>query len=113
MKQSVILILLILPAFISCEKKNEIPDDCVPINYISLTAENDTIELGGETRINAEATGDGLVYKWTKTLGVILGSGSSVTYVTTPCAIGEIEVTCKVTDRCRKSETMSVSIIVL
>ncbi len=113
MKLIVIIILSLLLVCISCEKKNEPPDDCIPLNFISLTAENDTIELGGETQITAVAEGDGLVYEWTKSLGVIQGSGPSVIYVSTPCAVGEIEVTCKVIDRCARSESMIVIIIVI
>ena len=113
MKRSGIFILLVLFVFISCEQSNETPDDCMPINFTGLTAENDTIGLGGETVITADAEGDGLLYEWTKTLGVIQGSGPSVTYVTTPCAVGEIEVTCKVTDRCDNSESRTVTIVVL
>jgi hypothetical protein len=97
----------------SCEKESKTPDNCIPINFISLEAENDTIESGSETGITAEAEGDGLIYEWTKTLGVIEGSGSQVTYIATPCAIGEIEVTCKVIDECDNSESMTVIIIVI
>lgn len=113
MKLTVTFVLLLVLIFNSCEKKNETPDDCIPLKFISLTAENDTIELGGDVRITAEADGDGLVYEWTKTLGVIQGSGESVIFFATPCAVGEIEVTCTVVDRCNKSETMVITIIVL
>ena len=99
--------------FLSCEGKQELPDDCSPINFISLEAENDTIDSGTETIIAAEAEGDALTYEWTMTLGIIEGSGSSVTYKATPCAIGEIEVTCKVTDECANSESKSVIILVI
>ena len=98
---------------ISCEKQKELPDNCDPINFISLQTENDTIESGTETRITAEAEGDALTYEWTKTLGIIDGSGSSVTYKATPCAIGEIEVTCKVIDKCGNSGSKSVIILVI
>ena len=98
--------------FISCDDQ-ERPENCNPINFISLTAENDTIESGGETAVTAEAEGDGLVYGWTKTLGVINGSGSSVVYVATPCATGEVEVTCKVTDVCGNSESVTITIQVI
>lgn len=98
---------------VSCEKKEELPDNCDPIDFISLVAENDTIESGTETNITAEAEGDGLAYEWTKTLGVIEGSGPSVIYIATPCAIGEIEVTCKVIDECGNSESRTVIILVI
>jgi hypothetical protein len=104
-------ILIVLLA--SCEKESKTRDDCAPINFISLEAENDTIESGLKTGITAEAEGDGLSYEWTKTLGVIEGSGSYVIYNATPCAIGEIEVTCKVIDECGNSESMTIIILVI
>ncbi len=99
--------------FLACDKEKDKPENCNPIYFYSLTAENDTIESGGETAVTAEAQGNGLVYEWTKTLGVINGSGSSVVYVATPCAIGEIEVTCKVIDVCGNSESMTLTIQVI
>jgi hypothetical protein len=97
----------------SCEKGSETPENCIPINFISLEADNDTIESGSKTGIRAEAEGDGLIYEWTKTLGIIEGSGAQVTYIATPCAIGEIEVTCKVIDKCNNSESMTIKIYVI
>ncbi|UCH14784.1 MAG: PKD domain-containing protein [Bacteroidales bacterium] len=111
--------ILSIPLFVlyvlllSCEGQQELPDNCNPINFISLEAENDTIESGTETIITSEAEGDALTYEWTMTLGIIEGSGSSVTYKATPCAIGEIEVTCKVIDECGNSESKSVIILVI
>ena len=99
--------------FVSCERQQELPDNCDPINFISLVTENDTIESGTKTKISAEAEGDALTYEWTKTLGAIEGSGDSVIYIATPCAIGEIEVTCKVIDECGNSESMTVIILVI
>jgi len=98
---------------VSCEKESKTKTDCIPINFISLEAENDTIESGSATGIKAEAEGDRLIYEWTKTLGIIEGSGSSVIYQATPCAIGEIEVTCKVIDECGNSESKTVKIYVI
>ncbi len=98
---------------VSCEKDSKTRIGCIPVNFISLEAENDTIESGSETIIEAEAEGDGLIYEWTKTLGILEGSGSRVTYIATPCAIGEIEITCKVIDECDNSVTMTLIIIVI
>ena len=99
--------------FVSCEKKEELRDNCNPINLISLKAENDTLESGTVTEVTAVAEGDGLKYEWTKTLGAIDGNGSTVTYIATPCAIGEIEITCRVVDECGNAKSMSVIIIVI
>ena len=99
--------------FVSCEKKGESPDNCNPINFISLEAENDTIESGANTEITAKAEGDGLKYEWTKTLGAIDGAGPTVKYIATPCAIGEIEVTCRVVDECDNSISVSLIIVVI
>jgi hypothetical protein len=98
---------------VSCEKGSETPGNCIPINFISLEAENDTIESGSDTDIRAEAEGEGLKYEWTKSLGIIEGSGAQVTYIATPCAIGEIEVTCRVIDKCNNSESMTIKIYVI
>jgi hypothetical protein len=102
---------LLSALFLACEKEK--PENCDPVSFLSLTAESDTIESGGETAITALAEGEGLVYEWTKTLGVINGSGSTVTYVATPCAMGEVDVTCKVTDICGNSESKTVTIHVI
>jgi hypothetical protein len=104
---------LLSALFLACEKEKDKPENCDPINYLSLTAVNDTIESGGETAVVALAEGEGLVYEWTKTLGVINGSGSTVTYVATPCAIGEVGITCKVIDICGNSESRTVTIHVI
>ena len=104
---------LLSAIFLGCEKEKDKPENCDPINFISLTAVNDTIESGGETGITAVAEGEGLVYEWTKTLGVINGSGSAVTYVATPCAMGEVGITCKVIDICGNSESRTVTIHVI
>jgi hypothetical protein len=110
---SLIQLSILFVLLFACEKKSETPGNCIPINFISLEAENDTIESGSETEIMAEAEGDGLTYEWIKTLGVIEGSGSRVTYIATPCAVGEIEVTCKVIDQCNNSESMTIKIYVI
>ena len=116
MRWSVVFLIqfsLLLVLLVSCEKESKTKTGCIPINFISLEAASDTIESGTETGITAEAEGDGLTYEWTKSLGVIEGSGSQVTYIATPCAIGEIEVTCKVVDECGNSESMTILILVI
>jgi hypothetical protein len=112
-KLILISFILLSELFLACEKEKDKPENCDPINFISLTAVNDTIESGGETAVVALAEGEGLVYEWTKTLGVINGSGYTVTYVATPCAIGEVDITCKVVDLCGNSESRTVTIHVI
>jgi hypothetical protein len=95
----------------SCSKDDNGGD--LPLVFESLTAEHDTIPLGGTSRIVAVATGSSLVYNWSVTVGTILGSGSEVTYTTDPCEPGEHNITCRVEDSQGASETKTVKVFVL
>ncbi|KPK80718.1 MAG: hypothetical protein AMS27_16305 [Bacteroides sp. SM23_62_1] len=102
---------------LSCERDEQTPE-CIanPINFISLTAENDTIEAGMSTRIIALAEGYKLTYEWSATRGYITpieDKTNEVNYAASPCAIGDIFVTCKITDDCNNSISKDVKIIVL
>ena len=96
----------------SCSKDDDNGGD-LPLVFESLTAENDTIPLGGTSRIVAVASGGNLVYNWSVTAGTILGSGSEVTYTTDPCEPGEHTITCRVEDSRAASETKTVKVFVL
>jgi hypothetical protein len=93
----------------SCaEEEVEAPDDLV---FHSLVAEKDTIAPGESTTVKASATGSSLEFFWDATLGDIIGSGSQITYVASPCAVGTNEISCKVTNG-NQWETKSIEITV-
>ena len=111
-----ILIILVILSAGACDR-NE-PIGCGnrdPINFVSLTAEHDTIETGGSTSITATAEGYELSFEWTAEKGFIFTGESDniVTYTASPCAIGDITITCKATDACDNSETKNIIIVVL
>ena len=95
----------------SCNKDDNAADD-LPLVFESLTAEHDTIPVGGTTRITARATGSKLTYSWSANMGTILGSGEQITYATDPCQAGEYAITCKVQDAKGASEEKSVKVFV-
>jgi hypothetical protein len=112
-----IFILLFIFILISCEN-DEQTQECIdnPLTFISLTSEHDTIEFGESTRIIALAEGYKLSHEWSATRGYITpveDKTNEVNYAASPCAVGEITITCKITDDCNNSESKDVKIIVL
>lgn len=101
--------------FLSCEdKKQETPEEeYKPLVFNSLTAEQTTIEPGATTSITADASGFKIVYLWSATAGDIIGSGSEIVYVATPCATGKNTVTCTVRDGKGETETREIIINVI
>lgn len=77
-----------------------------------LSTDKDTLSSGGQAQITAIAKGDGLVYHWSATAGDMLGTGSEVAYLATPCVSGNVEITCKVEDAYSNSESKKVKIYV-
>lgn len=96
----------------SCSKEDDNGGD-LPLVFESLTAEHDTIPLGGTCKMTAVASGGGLTYNWSVTAGTILGSGREVTYTTDPCEPGEHIITCRVEDSKGASETKTVKVYVM
>ncbi len=107
------VLIIIVVFLIACNDEPGPEGNHEPLNFISLTADQDTIEAGTNTGIVAEAEGYELSYHWSATSGSILGSGSEVTYAPGPCSVGENTITCKVTDGYGKSDTKSVTIVVI
>ncbi|MCF8362792.1 MAG: hypothetical protein K9G70_09245 [Prolixibacteraceae bacterium] len=77
-----------------------------------LTTDKDTLSSGEQATITAIAKGNELVYSWSATAGDILGAGSEVAYMATPCVAGNIEITCKVEAAYSKSESKKIKIYV-
>jgi len=98
----------------ACRKEEtDPPGDHESLSFISLTAENDTIEAGSNTAVKAVAIGYNLTYHWSASVGAILGSGSQVLYTCCPCFYGKVIITCTVKDGYDKSKTKTVTIIVI
>ncbi len=95
--------------------KEEPPDDHNndPIDFISLIAGRDVIFIEDTTRITATATGYELSYFWSVDKGDILGSGKEITYVGTPCTVGDNQISCTVKSSNGKEETKHVVVTVL
>src|SRR4030042_6576196 len=93
--------MLFILATIVCEKDAH-TQECLdnPLNLISLIAESDIIESGMSTLITAIAEGYKLSYQWEADRGYITPQNDPnvVKYSASPCAVGEITITCKGTD---------------
>ena len=107
---------VILSAFLLCAcTKEEPPDnhDDDPIEFVSLISGRDVIFIEDTTRVSATATGYELSYFWSVEKGDILGSGKDVTYVGTPCTVGDNKIFCTVKSSNGKEETKYVVVTVL
>lgn len=111
-----IFLLLFILIFVCCENHDQ-TQECIdnPLKFISLTAESDTIESGMSTIVTAIAEGYKLSYQWEADRGYITPQNDPniVKYSASPCAVGEITITCKVIDDCNNSLSKDVKIIVL
>jgi hypothetical protein len=104
------LLFSILMISFSCDPEDDPSDE--PLVYSSIQAARDTIFTGDTTRVWVEATGYKLQYFWTVEKGDLLGSGTEVTYVATPCTIGVNEIFCTISDGNDHEETKSVEVSV-
>lgn len=112
MRQLAILLGIII-SLVACDSDNgdDYGDPTQPFVFVSLTAEKDTIAPGETTKITAVATGYRLTYTWSKSAGIITGTGSQVSYTVPPCDIGRNRITCKVTDGKNVSESKDIYIV--
>lgn len=108
------LLLLTFTFLYSC-KKEDPPDDHSddPVEFISLTAGRNLIFTEDTTMIKAVATGYELSYHWSVEKGDLLGSGPQITYVATPCTLGDNQIFCTVKSSNGKEETRHVVVTVL
>jgi len=115
MKRIFLTISILSIILLSSCKKEEPPDnhDNDPVEFVSLTSGRDVIFIEDTTRLTATATGYQLSYIWSVEKGDILGSGREVTYVATPCTVGDNEITCTVKSSNGKEQTKSVVVTVL
>lgn len=121
MKQYIIFFLAgMLIIFLSLPSCNKNEDDNTPIDttqlpleYLSLEIEEDTLPLLATTNVTATATGYQLSYFWSATMGDILGSGKEIQYLAPNCTLGEQVISCKVQDGNGQSETKTVVIFIV
>ena len=98
----------------ACRKEEIVPPvDQKSLSFISLTAENETIEAGSNTSVKAVAYGYNLTYHWSTSVGAILKSGSEVLYTCCPDFYGEVIITCTVKDGYGNSKSKTVNITVI
>lgn len=108
-----ILLIICFTIYFSCSKKeNPEGDPSQELVFESLNSEKDTVIPGESTLITAIAKGYMINYFWSASAGTILGSGSSVTYTTTPCQAGTNEVVCEIKDGNNNSESKTIYIVV-
>lgn len=94
-----------------CKKEEPVPEEeIVEFKYDSLYFEGEVL-LNETEEIHAIASGKNLVYNWTIDLGVLLGSGNTVTF--TACCQGFHNISCTVEDAYGNSATKSVLIKVI
>ncbi len=82
------------------------------IEYTSLIAGKTSLLVGESTLITATATGEGLEYYWSASLGDIVGSGEQITYTAAFCCSGSNTITCSIRDNLNTWKHKSVTITV-
>ena len=98
--------------FLSCKKETEPdPETQTPLEFISLTSGVDTLSFGETTKLKAVATGEELSYVWIADQGDIIGSGDEVNYAPSACTIGDVLISCEVSDN-TDSETKEIRLYV-
>jgi len=109
MRKAIAFICLItIVIFASCKKTQTDPEPTAGSNFqfTSLVAADTVLKVNDITTITAQATGDGLTYKWTASYGTFIGSGATVQW--TVCHSDRFTINCEVTDENNHSETKSV-----
>ena len=113
MKSCLILAVFIALSITACSKtENLVIKDSILTSFESLTAEKDTLKRGQSTEITARAEGYKIMFKWYATEGELLGSGSQITFVASPCCTGNSIITCEAI-AANTSESKSITIIVI
>lgn len=111
MKKLITAAILLFGVFVCGCSEDEATTPNNDLNYISLEIANDTIFAGDEVKVKATATGSNLKYFWSASKGDILGSGTEITYASSPCHTGTNQITCKITNG-NQEETKTVDVTV-
>jgi hypothetical protein len=98
-----ILFLSSLVILAACSKSTTDPGT---LKFNSLTAADTVIKVNDITTITANATGDGLTYKWTASYGTFIGNGASVQW--TVCHQDKFSISCEVTDQYSHSDSKTI-----
>ncbi len=115
MKSKLFLLSLLVPLLFFACKKEEPPENHGndPLEFISLVAGRNVIFTEDTTRITAVASGFELSYFWSVDKGDLLGSGEEITFVATPCTVGDNQIFCTVKSSNGREETKHVVVTVL
>ncbi len=102
--------LMLLGSLMSCKKSENTPSPSASndFKFVSLVAADTVLTVNGITTITANATGQGLSYKWTSEYGTFVGSGSMVQW--TVCHSDKFKITCEISDNANHSESRDVYI---
>jgi hypothetical protein len=92
----------------ACSKSDTQPEQTTgsTFNYSSLIAADTLLKVNDITTVKANATGEGLTYKWTASYGTFVGSGAEVQW--TVCHSAKFNISCQVTDQYNHSETKTI-----
>ena len=113
MKAFLISIVMIIFTLTACQKENGNGDPSEEFVFESLVTSEDTLFPGETSVITAIATGYDLSYHWSASKGDLLGTGSEVTYLPSPCHVGTNSISCEIIDGNNQSETKTIDIVVL
>lgn len=110
---AVSVIILLVYSFSACDNDQPQPGgETDNLVFDLLKSSKDTLQNGEQALIQAIASGTDLVYYWGASSGDILGSGSSVYYVPSPCVSGEVSVNCKIEDAYSNSDQKTIKLYV-
>ena len=102
--------MMVLVSIVSCKKSESTPSPSAgnDFKFVSLVAADTVMTVNAVTTITANATGQGLSYKWTAEYGTFIGSGNSVQW--TVCHSDKFKITCEITDEANHTESKDVYI---
>ena len=110
MKKLVFLSVILIIVVAGCKKDNAPAGNSnIPLNFVSLQAESDTVIVDAYVNITANATGENLSFIWSAPQGTILGSGKTIKF--TICHATQTQVECTVKDAAGHQDKKSVNII--
>jgi hypothetical protein len=103
------LALILIVVIFACGKSETTPTgNTSTLKFENLVAQDTVIKVNGITSVAAQASGDGLTYKWTASYGTFIGSGSQVQW--TVCHQDKFSITCEVKDKNNNTQSKTVYI---
>jgi len=108
-KLFIFLGLSLLVLIFACSKSSTTPSDGTStLKFENLVANDTVLKVNAITTVTANATGEGLSYKWTASYGTFIGSGSKVQW--TVCHSDRFSITCEVKDKSNNSQSKTIYI---